>query len=123
MATLASDPIERLVALRDGLKDAWVTFDRSTLEFFETVFARVEGKDKAILEVGSGFGMTCLLFGLLGAREAYGVELMPRAVDSANRMRDSLDPSLPVFFKQHNAAVPLPYPENKFDVLLKEDGE
>lgn len=118
MATLTSDPIERLVSLRDDLKDAWVTFDRSTLEFFKNVFARVEGKDKTILEVGSGFGMTCLLFGLLGAKEAYGVELVARAVASANRMRDSLDPSLPVFFKQHNAANPLPYPENKFDVLL-----
>src|SRR5438552_10426372 len=108
MAILTSDPIERLVALRDGLKDAWVTFDRSTLEFFKTVFARVEGKDRTILEVGSGFGMTCLLFGLLGAKEAHGVELMPRAVESAKQMRDSLDPSLPVFFKQHDAANALP---------------
>lgn len=115
---LVDTAIERLAQLRDGLEDGWVTFDRSNLEFFRRIFERIDGKGKTILEVGSGFGMTCMLFGLLGAREAHGIELIDRAVASANQMRDRLDPSLPVFFQQHDAAKPLPFPNGRFDALL-----
>ncbi|MBZ5523436.1 MAG: class I SAM-dependent methyltransferase [Acidobacteriia bacterium] len=118
MTTARPDAVERLLKLRNNLQDAWVTFDRSTLESFEAVFTRIYGENKTILEVGSGFGMTCILFGLLGAKEAHGVELVNRAVAKANEMRDSIDPRLPVFFKQGDAAKWLPYPGAKFDVLL-----
>jgi SAM-dependent methyltransferase len=118
MSTASYGAIERLIGLRNNLQDAWVTFDTSSLGYFETIFARIKGKDKAILEVGSGFGLTCILFGLLGAKEAHGVELIDRAVAKANELRDSIDPQLPVFFKQGNAANSLPYPDAKFEALL-----
>jgi SAM-dependent methyltransferase len=118
MSTTTVDPIERLLELRGSLKDAWVTLDRSTLDFFRTIFFRINGQDKIILEVGSGFGLTCVLFGLLGAKEAHGIELIDRAVSGANQLRDAIDPQLPVFFKQHNAASALPYQDGQFDALL-----
>jgi SAM-dependent methyltransferase len=115
---VSTDPIERLCSLRDSLKDAWVTLDREHLQFFEGIFERIDGRDKAILEVGSGFGLTCLLFAILGAKEAHGIELIDRAVKEANRLRDTLDHHLPAFFTQHNAAEPLPFPDGRFDALL-----
>jgi len=118
VSTAGNDAIERLLELRNKLENAWVTLDKSSFGDFEAIFARIKGGDKTILEVGSGFGLTCLLFGLLGAREAHGVELIDRAVAKANELRDALDPRLRVFFEQGDAAHRLPYPDAKFDVLL-----
>src|SRR5947209_8147518 len=112
------DSIERLINLRDSLTDAWVTLDRSKLQEFETIFARINGDNKSILEVGSGFGLTCILYALLVAKEVHGVELIERAVLKAKELRDTVNPNLPVFFKQHDAAHPLPFPDEKFDALL-----
>lgn len=44
--------------------------------------ARFDPRDKVILDAGSGFGVTCLLLRLMGAREVHGVEVVASKVDT-----------------------------------------
>lgn len=114
----AASPIGELLAARARHSERWGTLDAQTLELFQGIFQEVGGRGKRFLEVGSGNGFTCVLFALLGAREVRGLEVVPEAVATAEEVKRQVDPALPVFFRQGNAADPLSYPDGSFDVVL-----
>ena len=112
------EAIERLIEARRKHADAWGTLDRDTLDLFRDVFKEIDGQGKRILEIGSGNGFTCVLFGLLGAGEVEGLEIVGSAVAVAEDVKRDIAPDLPVFFRQGNAAEPLPFENDSFDALL-----
>jgi SAM-dependent methyltransferase len=112
------DAISLLLRERERGGELWGTVDRETLQIFRTIFEEVGGRGKRFLEVGSGHGFTCVLFGLLGAAEVQGLEVVEEAVRVAQEVKSAVAPDLPVFFRQGDAARKLPYPDDSFDVLL-----
>lgn len=107
-----------LLAVKAQFPECWSTLDAATVAAFEEIFAQVQGRGKRILEVGSGHGFTCTLFGLLGAREVHGVDVLPSAIQVAEAVKRRVDPRLPVFFRLADAARGLPYDDAVFDVVL-----
>ena len=107
-----------LLALKEQFPDCWSTLDSATVAIFEEIFAELQGWGKAILEVGSGHGFTCVFFALLGAREVHGVDVMPSVIQVAEEVKRRVDPSLPVLFRLADAAQGLPYDDGAFDVVL-----
>ena len=107
-----------LLAVKEQFPDCWSTLDAATVGTFEGIFAELQGRGKAILEVGSGHGFTCVLFALLGAREVHGIDVVPSAVHVAEEVKRRVDPDLPVVFRLADAARGLPYDDAAFDVLL-----
>jgi len=107
-----------LLVVKEQFPDCCSTLEAATVATFETIFAQVDGRGKAILEVGSGHGFTCVFFALLGAREVHGVDLMPSAIQVAEEVKRRVDPSLPVSFRLADAARGLPYDDAAFDVVL-----
>lgn len=112
------EAISILLREREKRGELWGTVDRETLQIFRTIFEEVGGRRKRFLEVGSGNGFTCVLFGLLGAAEVHGLEVVGEAVQVAEEVKRAVDPDLPVFFRQGDAARKLPFPDDSFDVLL-----
>jgi SAM-dependent methyltransferase len=112
------DAIFLLLREREKRGEQWGTVDRETLQIFQTIFEEVGGRGKRFLEVGSGHGFTCVLFGLLGAAEVQGLEVVEEAVRVAQDVKSAVAPDLPVFFRQGDAARRLPYADDSFDVLL-----
>ncbi len=111
-------PVASLLAVREQFPDCWSTLDARSVAAFEKMFAEVQGRGKAILEVGSGHGFTCVLFALLGAREVHGVEVVPSAIHVAEEVRRSVDPGLPVEFRLADATRGLLYADATFDVVM-----
>ncbi|HEY2497218.1 MAG TPA: class I SAM-dependent methyltransferase [Candidatus Angelobacter sp.] len=111
-----NERIEALLKVRSEM-EVWSTFDRANLNFYITTFRRLHGEGKSILEVGSGYGFTSLLFALLGAREVQGIELIPEAFRRSLEIKAAFDPTLPVHFTAGDAANGLPYPDSSFDCL------
>lgn len=107
-----------LLAARERFPAHWSTLDAQTVRTFEEIFEELRGRGKSFLEVGSGHGFTCVLFGLLGAKEVHGIELVPTAVHVAEQVKQSLGPDLQVFFQQGDAAEGLPYQDGRFEVVL-----
>ena len=107
-----------LLAVKREFPDCCSTLDAATIATFEEIFAQVQGSGKAILEVGSGHGFTCIFFALLGAREVHGVDVMPSAIQVAEEVKRRVDPTLPVVFRLVDAAQGLPYADGTFDVVL-----
>jgi len=107
-----------LLVVKKQFPDCCSTLEAATVATFEGIFAQVDGRGKAILEVGSGHGFTCVFFALLGAREVHGVDLMPSAIQVAEEVKRRVDPSLPVSFRLADAARGLPYDDAAFDVVL-----
>ncbi len=112
------DTISLLLREREKRGELWGTLDPETLWVFQEIFEEVGGRGKSFLEVGSGNGFTCVLFGLLGAREVQGLEVVPEAVAVAQEVKSAVAPDAPVFFRRGDAADGLPYPDDSFDVLL-----
>ena len=75
-----ADPVEALLKARARHAETWGTLDAETLHEFRDVFEEIGGRGRKILEIGSGNGFTCVLFGLLGAAEVQGIEVVPEAV-------------------------------------------
>ena len=113
-----ADPAGPLLAVKEQFPDCWSTLDARSVATFEAIFAEVQGRGKAILEVGSGHGFTCVLFALLGAREVHGVDVVPSAIQVAEDVRRRVDPDLPVVFRLADATRGLPYGDATFDVVM-----
>jgi len=111
-------PVASLLAVQEQFPDCWSTLDARTVATFEEIFAEVQGRGKAILEVGSGHGFTCVLFALLGAREVHGVDVVPSAIQVAEEVRRRVDPGLPVEFRLADAARGLQYADATFDIVM-----
>lgn len=114
----AASAAASLLAVKARFPDCCSTLDAATVATFEEIFAQVQGRGKAILEVGSGHGFTCTFFAQLGAREVHGVDVMPSAIQVAEEVKRRVDPSLPVIFRLADAARGLPYDDAAFDVVL-----
>lgn len=114
----AGQSVRSLLAVQQHFPDQRSTLDAQTVRTFEDIFEELHGRGKSFLEVGSGHGFTCVLFGLLGAKEVHGIELVPAAVHIAEQVKQSIDPRLQVFFRRGNAAAGLPYQDGRFDVAL-----
>lgn len=74
-------------------------------------------QDKAILDIGSGFGLTCTTLALLGAKEVHGIDMFQEMVDTVKAYL----PALPCRDRVHpqvGQAYALPYEDNRFDVAL-----
>jgi SAM-dependent methyltransferase len=110
--------VRRLLAAQADFPGRWSTLDAGTLPIFLGIFDEVCGVGKSFLEVGSGHGLTCLLFALLGAQTVHGVELVPAAVEVAEELRCRVAPALPVVFRQGDLAQGLPHQDASFDVVL-----
>ena len=111
-------PVASLLAVQEQFPDCWSTLDARSVATFEEIFAEVQGRGKAILEVGSGHGFTCVLFALLGAREVHGVDVVPSAIQVAEEVRRRVDPGLPVTFRLADATRGLPYADATFDIVM-----
>ena len=111
-------PVASLLAVQEQFPDCWSTLDARSVATFEEIFAEVQGRGKAILEVGSGHGFTCVLFALLGAREVHGVDVVPSAIQVAEEVRRRDDPGLPVTFRLADATRGLPYADATFDIVM-----
>jgi SAM-dependent methyltransferase len=76
-------------------------------------------RDRKVLDVGSGFGLSLVTFALLGAREAHGIEYDPDAVAAVARYLPRLPSELAgrVQNREGDAAA-IPYPAGSFDVVF-----
>jgi 2-polyprenyl-3-methyl-5-hydroxy-6-metoxy-1,4-benzoquinol methylase len=74
---------------------------------------------KKVLDVGSGFGLSLVTCGLLGAREVHGIEYEPDAVEAVARYLPELPPDLGrrIHNRQGDAAA-IPYAAGDFDVVF-----
>src|SRR5436305_5726545 len=92
--------------------------DSKSVHTFERIFKNLNAAGNDVLEIGSGHGLTCILFAMMGARNAYGIELMKDAVASSERVRDEMDSKLPAFFTCGDAGKRLPYADSSLDIIL-----
>ncbi|MBL8331307.1 MAG: class I SAM-dependent methyltransferase [Rubrivivax sp.] len=70
-----------------------------------------------VLEVGSGFGLTCLSLALLGAESVHCLDTNEQMVDTMRSYLNDLPWPLPVH-PQVGLAYALPYPDNHFDRVI-----
>jgi SAM-dependent methyltransferase len=110
--------VRELFAARDESPGFWGTLDPETVSTFEDLFYEVDGCEKTILEIGSGYGFTCVLLALLGAAEVHGVEVIQPVVQAAVTLVRRMGGHLPVFFRQADVSRGLPYADARFDVVL-----
>jgi SAM-dependent methyltransferase len=110
--------VRELLAVRDEFPEGWSTLGPETVSTFEDLFQEVNGCGKTILEIGSGYGFTCVLLALLGAREVHGVELIPSVVQASEKLARRIGGHLPVFFRQADVSRGLPYADAHFDAVL-----
>ncbi|OGB95518.1 MAG: hypothetical protein A2Z31_05035 [candidate division NC10 bacterium RBG_16_65_8] len=110
--------MRELLAAREDFPDCWSTLEPETVSTFEELFREVGGRGKAILEIGSGYGFTCVLLALLGAAEVHGVEVIPPVVQAAEKFARRMKQPVPVFFRQADVSRGLPYADARFDVVL-----
>lgn len=62
----------------------------STQRFFERFDEQVSFADKRVLDVGCGYGTTCIYMALHGAREVLGIDISERAIQFAQeKLRSS----------------------------------
>lgn len=93
---------------------------RHTLD--QLAFAEVDPRDKVVLDAGSGFGLTLVLYGFLGAAGLFGLEIREKMVRTCEayapllpkRVRDRLD------IRQGDVAA-MPYPDSSFDLVLSNE--
>ena len=110
--------LRELLAVRGEFSEGWATLDTDTVSTFEDLFREIGGRGKAILEIGSGYGFTCVLLALLGAAEVHGIEVIPSAVQAAERVARRAGQHLSVFFQQADVSRGLPFGDRRFDVVL-----
>jgi SAM-dependent methyltransferase len=81
-------------------------------------FATFEPSDKAVLEVGSGFGLVLVWLATQGAH-AFGVEAVPWMVDDVRTYLERLPTEIRErVHVQHGSASQLPYEDSSFDLVL-----
>jgi SAM-dependent methyltransferase len=103
--------------------DNWFQRDYAHIQAF---FRRLEGRfsveGKAVLEVGSGLGPTCIHAALNGARRVVGVEIVPRWLEFAlfKVNRDSPRLTKVIEFRHSDGSLTEIHPE-KFDVIISHD--
>jgi 2-polyprenyl-3-methyl-5-hydroxy-6-metoxy-1,4-benzoquinol methylase len=74
---------------------------------------------KSVLDVGSGFGLSLVTFGLLGAKQVRGIEYLREAVDAAARYLSELPGDLAVRIESREGdAAAMPYETAMFDVVF-----
>lgn len=120
-ATLSSavnPALLELLAIRSEFPNYWGTLDVQAVCAFEDLLREIGARGKAILEIGSGYGFTCVLLALLGAAEVHGVELIPSVVQAANMIVGRLGRGIPLCFEQTDVSRGIPYGDTRFDVVL-----
>lgn len=70
-----------------------------------------------VLEIGSGFGLTCTTLAMLGARSVAALDANRGMVDTMRAYLDAAAPELPVK-PEVGMAFDLPYPDGSFDRVL-----
>jgi SAM-dependent methyltransferase len=70
-----------------------------------------------VLELGSGFGLTCTTLALLGAHEVHCIDTNAQMVETMSSYLGSLGVSLPVY-PRVGLAHELPYEDNQFDLVF-----
>jgi SAM-dependent methyltransferase len=85
----------------------------------QLAFAKIDPRGKIVLDAGSGFGFSLVLFGFLGAAGLFGLEIRKKMVQTCEAyapllphwLRDRLD------VRQGNVAMP--YPDSTFDLVFQ----
>jgi SAM-dependent methyltransferase len=81
---------------------------------------QIEGRslgELRVLEVGSGFGLTCMTLALLGARSVDCIDTNEQMIATMRSYLDDLPWALPVT-PRVGLAYELPYPDNHFDLVI-----
>jgi SAM-dependent methyltransferase len=85
-------------------------------------FAGVDPRGKVVLDAGSGFGMTLVLYGLLGAASLLGLEIRDKMVRTCEAylplLSDDLRNRLDI--RQGDVAS-MPYPDSAVDLVLSNE--
>ena len=118
LSVASDDPVSKLLEVRQQGAAVWATLDAQSVPLFRDIFNRMEGHGKSVLEIGSGYGFTSILFALLGAKAVHGMDVVAPAIERAKRIKEQLDPRLPVFFYRCDAAKPFPFQHDVFDIVL-----
>jgi ubiquinone/menaquinone biosynthesis C-methylase UbiE len=77
-------------------------------------------RDATILDAGCGFGTTCLLFAMLGAKEVHGIDVLESRLRTFQSYLGRLDRGLPVFPRLGDVSN-LDYPEEYFDIVFSNE--
>jgi SAM-dependent methyltransferase len=88
----------------------------------QLAFGKTDPRGKTVLDAGSGFGLTLVLYGFLGAAGVFGLEVREKMVRTCeayaallpNWLRDRLD------VRQGNVAA-MPYADSTFDLVLSNE--
>src|SRR6266850_5824142 len=89
------------------------TYIRHKLDTIHLTGRRTRGS--VILDAGCGFGITCLLFALMGAKESHGADVMVSRLTACKTYLDRLNLKLPIYPKLQSVSA-LDYPADFFDI-------
>lgn len=77
-------------------------------------------QNSVILDVGCGFGITCIVLALLGATQVHGVDIYEPWLRIFETCLFQLNTALPIYPKLGDAAM-LDYPSEFFDILISNE--
>lgn len=121
--------IRRIFERADDTYDSWFcdycgclrdpaeveTYLRFTIDLFNLADRGIV--DAVILDAGCGFGMTCLILGLLGAKEVHGIDNWEPMIDTFSTYLRRLDHGLPIYPMVGDVAR-MGYLDDYFDIVL-----
>jgi len=88
------------------------------LDLCRYLFHLVRAKNASVLDLGCGFGMMAILFGLYGAREVVGYDLNTEKIEMFNRLLCYLGPETKNVKPVLGDSSKIEYPDESFDVVI-----
>jgi ubiquinone/menaquinone biosynthesis C-methylase UbiE len=94
------------------------TYVRHKLDTIHLTGRGIRGS--VILDAGCGFGITCLLFSLMGAKESHGVDIMESRLSAFEAFLERLNLRLPIYPKLQSVSA-LDYSADLFDIVFSNE--
>lgn len=98
----------------------WLGREDNRRRYYKAVTNLVGGElltGKTVLDIGCGFGVTCVLLSLMGATTVHGLDIDSQMLETFQSFLSEIDPPLDI--KTHYCgAESLPFPDNALSVVI-----
>ena len=88
------------------------------LEQWKYFFDMTKAREGSVLDLGCGFGLIAILFGLLGAQEVIGYDLNTEKINLFRKLLDYLGPEIKNVSAVLGDSTTVEFPDRRFDAVI-----